>query len=281
MKRLGLLYLAAQNLRRKPFRSFVTIAIVGLAAGTLFSATLLIGSVQRSLEVGMERLGADRWLVTDLSPDQVWPLLREFWQESGFIVQTESPETGIISAHGLMDSYVRKAKAKGAEIVCSTEVTGIEQTAGGYRVSTRDAEGGPFSFCSERVINAAGLRSDVIAAMVGCPYTLHYCKGDYFSLSGIRPGAVRGLVYPVPEKDHAGLGVHLTVDLGGRMKLGPDTSYIGRHEDYTVDPAKRRAFFEKAARFLPFLREEDLAPDMSGIRPKLQEIGRASCRERV
>lgn len=59
MKRLGLIYLAAQNLRRKPFRSFVTIAIVGLAAGTLFSATLLIGSVHRSLEVGMERLGAD------------------------------------------------------------------------------------------------------------------------------------------------------------------------------------------------------------------------------
>lgn len=65
MKRLGLLYLAAQNLRRKPFRSFVTIAIVGLAAGTLFSATLLIGSVQRSLEVGMERLGADILVVPE------------------------------------------------------------------------------------------------------------------------------------------------------------------------------------------------------------------------
>jgi putative ABC transport system permease protein len=65
MKRLGLLYLAAQNLRRKPFRSFVTIAIVGLAAGTLFSATLLIGSVQRSLEVGMERLGADLLVVPE------------------------------------------------------------------------------------------------------------------------------------------------------------------------------------------------------------------------
>lgn len=65
MKRLGLLYLAAQNLRRKPFRSFVTIAIVGLAAGTLFSATLLIGSVDRSLEVGMERLGADLLVVPE------------------------------------------------------------------------------------------------------------------------------------------------------------------------------------------------------------------------
>lgn len=69
MKRLGLLYLAAQNLRRKPFRSFVTIAIVGLAAGTLFSATLLIGSVQRSLEVGMERLGADILVVPEGSQE--------------------------------------------------------------------------------------------------------------------------------------------------------------------------------------------------------------------
>lgn len=69
MKRLGLLYLAAQNLRRKPFRSFVTIAIVGIAAGTLFSATLLIGSVQRSLEVGMERLGADILVVPEGSQE--------------------------------------------------------------------------------------------------------------------------------------------------------------------------------------------------------------------
>lgn len=69
MKRLGLLYLAAQNLRRKPFRSFVTIAIVGLAAGTLFSATLLIGSVDRSLEVGMERLGADLLVVPEGSQE--------------------------------------------------------------------------------------------------------------------------------------------------------------------------------------------------------------------
>lgn len=184
-----------------------------------------------------------------------------------------SPETGIISAHALMDSYARRAKAHGAEIVCGTEVVGIEQTAAGYRVATTNDAGESFAFTSERVINAAGLHADTIAGMVGCTYALHYCKGDYFSISGVKAGTVRGLVYPVPEKNHVGLGVHLTLDLGGRMKLGPDTSYIERKEDYTVDAAKRRAFFEGAVRFLPFLREEQITPDMSGIRPKLQGAG--------
>ncbi|MBI5870184.1 MAG: ABC transporter permease [Actinobacteria bacterium] len=91
MKRLGLLYLAAQNLRRKPFRSFVTIAIVGLAAGTLFSATLLIGSVDRSLEVGMERLGADLLVVP------------EGYQESGQAALITGAPTSFYMDGGILD----------------------------------------------------------------------------------------------------------------------------------------------------------------------------------
>lgn len=91
MKRLGLLYLAAQNLRRKPFRSFVTIAIVGLAAGALFSATLLIGSVDRSLEVGMQRLGADLLVVP------------EGYQESGQAALITGAPTSFYMDHSVLD----------------------------------------------------------------------------------------------------------------------------------------------------------------------------------
>lgn len=184
-----------------------------------------------------------------------------------------SPDTGIISAHGLMDYYLHTAIMKGAEIVYKTRVEGIERLPAGYKISTTDNAGDCFEFISERVINSAGLHSDTIAKMIGKDYSLHYCKGDYFSIQNVKRGIVQSLIYPVPEKNHVGLGVHLTLDLGGRMKLGPDATYINRVEDYKVDAEKGRQFYESAVKFLPFLQREDLVPDMSGIRPKLQGEG--------
>jgi L-2-hydroxyglutarate oxidase LhgO len=184
-----------------------------------------------------------------------------------------SPDTGIISAHALMDYYLQKAKAGEAEIVCGTEVVMIEQQNGGFRIHTVNSRGERFDFTSEAVINASGLQSDTIARLIGKDYTLHYCKGDYFSIANVRNGVVQRLVYPVPEKNHVGLGVHLTLDLGGRMKLGPDATYIDRVEDYKVDAAKKNQFYDAAVKFLPFIRREDIMPDMSGIRPKLQGPG--------
>ena len=186
-----------------------------------------------------------------------------------------SPDTGIISAHGLMDFYLHKAKMDGAEIVCGTEVVSIEQENGGFRIGTVNSQGECFDFTSERVVNASGLQSDIIARLIGKDYTLHYCKGDYFSIADVKQGIVKRLVYPVPEKNHVGLGVHLTLDLGGRMKLGPDATYIDRIEDYKVDAEKRDHFYESAVKFLPFIRRENVIPDMSGIRPKLQGPGEA------
>ena len=181
-----------------------------------------------------------------------------------------SPETGIISAHALMDYYLHSAKRRGAELVCGTEVVSIEQSQGGFMISTVNIQGERFDFTSERVVNASGLYADEIARMIGKEYIQHYCKGDYFSIENAKSGIVRRLVYPVPEKNHVGLGVHLTLDLGGRMKLGPDATYIEKGEDYKVDAQKRDRFFESAVKFLPFIRKEDIVPDMSGIRPKLQ-----------
>lgn len=184
-----------------------------------------------------------------------------------------SPETGIISAHDLMNYYAHNAKMKGAEIAYGTQVVGIEPLSNGYKLKTLNSDGEYFDFVSERVINSAGLYSDTIAKMVGKDYTLHYCRGDYFSIDNVKKGTVQRLVYPVPEKDHVGLGVHLTLDLNGRMKLGPDATYIDRVEDYRVDASKRDQFYEAAVRFLPFIKREDIVPDMSGIRPKLQGRG--------
>jgi len=184
-----------------------------------------------------------------------------------------SPETGIINAHALMDYYLEEARARGAEIVYRTTVEGIERLSSGYSIMTTDNSGEHFHFTSERVINAAGLHSDTIAKMVGMEYELHYCKGDYFSIQNVARGVVQRLIYPVPEKNHVGLGVHLTLDLSDRMKLGPDATYVGRNEDYRVDASKVDRFYEAASRYLPFVRRDDIIPDMSGIRPKLQGPG--------
>lgn len=184
-----------------------------------------------------------------------------------------SSDTGIVDVHSLMDYYMHFAKMRGAEMACSTQVSGIEKASGGYRITTRNSAGEFFEFTTEKVVNAAGLHSDTVARMIGMEYTLHYCKGDYFSISNVKMGTVSRLVYPVPEKNHVGLGVHLTLDLNGRMKLGPDTTYIGRTEDYRVQASKGERFFESAVRFLPFIKREDIVPDMSGIRPKLQGPG--------
>ncbi|MFN3396862.1 MAG: NAD(P)/FAD-dependent oxidoreductase, partial [Thermodesulfovibrionales bacterium] len=179
-----------------------------------------------------------------------------------------SPDTGILSVHHLMDYFLMSAKKKGAEIVYDTEVIDIEQTKDGYRIATKNKKGELFNFTSARVINSAGLQSDTIAKMVGKDYALNYCKGDYFSIN--RPVPVKRLVYPVPEERHTGLGIHLTIDLNGRARLGPDVQYIERKEDYRIDKEKIDIFYKGALRYLPFLKKEDLSPDMSGIRPKLQ-----------
>ncbi len=184
-----------------------------------------------------------------------------------------SPDTGIISAHALMDYYLHTAKMRGAHLVSETEVMGIERITGGYRIDTLNKRGESFKLATEMLINAAGLQSDAIGRMIGKAYSLHYCKGNYFGIHNVKNGMVQRLIYPIPERNHVGLGIHLTLDLNGRMKLGPDTTYINRVEDYRIDASKAEQFYGAAVRFLPFIKREDIVPDMSGIRPKLQGPG--------
>lgn len=187
-----------------------------------------------------------------------------------------SPESGIVDAHGLMDHFLRRALDAGATLLPRSAVAGIEPAPGGYRL-TVDGPAGTESFTTERVVNAAGLEADTIARLAGIDveaagYRLHWCKGSYFSASGRCAKLASRLVYPVPARES--LGVHVVLDTGGRMRFGPDAEYLEtRTPDYRVDPGKRGAFLEAARRLLPEVREEDLEPDIAGIRPKLQGRG--------
>jgi L-2-hydroxyglutarate oxidase LhgO len=187
-----------------------------------------------------------------------------------------SPNTGVISAHGLMDTLLQEARSKGATFQSEAEVIGLEKRDHDYRISI-NTPGGVEHFTSERVINAAGLECDTIAGLAGIDvdaagYRLHYCKGSYFSVASSRTGIVKRLVYPVPTA--VSLGVHALVDIAGRLRFGPDAEFLKeRALDYRVDAEKRAAFARGVRRLVPSLTEEDLSPDISGIRPKVQAPG--------
>ncbi len=188
-----------------------------------------------------------------------------------------SPETGIIDTHNLMKYLAQKIKDNKGDLVYNSCVVGLRKVTTGYEIDVKDAAGDIFTFASGVVINSAGLESDTVAAMPGIDvdkegYRLKYCKGQYFRVgNSFKCGLVRRLVYPVPHEKAAGLGVHVTKDLAGSLRLGPDTLYVARDKfDYEVDLRRRKDFCSAAAKFLPFLQEDDLTPDTAGIRPKLQ-----------
>lgn len=182
-----------------------------------------------------------------------------------------SPGTGIIDSHALMKVLEKKSGANGVMLSYASELTRIKKSPNGYVLEINH----DYSFGSEIVINSSGLFSDQIAGMLGIDivknnYKLHYCKGEYFSYS--KPAFLKHLVYPVPEQDIKGLGIHSVIDLGGRLKFGPNTEYIDKI-DYTVNPNHRNSFFQAIKDLFPFIQEEDLAPDQAGVRPKLQGQG--------
>jgi L-2-hydroxyglutarate oxidase LhgO len=186
-----------------------------------------------------------------------------------------SPSSGIVSAHGLMDALLHEVRQAGAVFQPRSAVVRVERRNGEYRLDV-ETGGSVESITAERVVNAAGLEADTVAALAGIDvdaagYRQHYCKGSYFSVAPARARLVSRLVYPVPER--YSLGVHAVLGLEGRLRFGPDAEYVGRGADYRVDETKAPAFAEAARRILPAVKDEDLAPDTSGIRPKLQGPG--------
>ncbi|MDD5722194.1 MAG: NAD(P)/FAD-dependent oxidoreductase [Syntrophales bacterium] len=180
-----------------------------------------------------------------------------------------SPSTGIIDSHALMSSFILKAQSDGAIIAFHSEVTGIQPSGETYEIQVNLGE---YRFRTRVVINCAGLHSDQVASCAGIDidergYRLRYCKGNYFSVSP--SPKLSHLVYPVPQEEQLGLGVHATLDLAGRVRFGPDTEYVADLE-YTVNEERGDAFWQSVSRYLPGVQKQQIQPDTSGIRPKLQ-----------
>ena len=187
-----------------------------------------------------------------------------------------SPSTGIIDSYALMKFFLYQAEEEGAKVAYRTKVVGIERLSDGYEVMVENG-GGSFPFKTEVIINCAGLNSDKMAQLAGinvneAGYKLFYCKGEYFSVGNNKNRLIKRLIYPTPEPNIKGAGIHAGFDLEGRMRLGPSARYV-EGIDYRVDESQKWFFYHSAKRFLPFIEYEDLEPEMAGIRPKLQGPG--------
>jgi len=182
-----------------------------------------------------------------------------------------SPETGIIDAHGYMLALRGDLEDAGGMIALNTPVLGATRKGGQWLVRFGGSE--PQDFAFDAIVNCAGLGAQKVArAIDGYPQErvppLYLAKGNYFSYPG-RPPFTR-LIYPVPIA--GGLGVHVTLDLAGRMRFGPDVEWIER-EDYAVDPSRAAAFYARIRTYWPGLPDGGLQPDYSGIRPKITPQG--------
>lgn len=182
-----------------------------------------------------------------------------------------SPSTGIIDSHSLMLAFQGDAEAHGAMIAFMSPVLGGDVRNDGIELRVGGAE--PTTLRARLVVNSAGLGAQAIGhALQGLASDkvppLHYAKGNYFSLQGKSPFS--RLVYPVPEP--GGLGVHISIDLAGQARFGPDVEWIETLA-YDVDPRRADKFYAEVRRYWPGLRDGQLQPAYSGVRPKLGPAG--------
>jgi len=185
-----------------------------------------------------------------------------------------SPSTGILDSHGLMLAYQGEAEDAGAMLAFDAPLLSGEATAEGILLQVGGEA--PMELLVGRLVNAAGLHAAELTRRIqGLPETARppawYCKGSYYTLAGRAPFS--HLIYPVPEA--AGLGVHLTLDLGGQARFGPDTEWVEGPDDLDVDPARAADFYAAVRRYWPDLPDGALLPGYAGIRPKLTPPGAA------
>ncbi len=192
------------------------------------------------------------------------------------------PSTGIVDSHELMRSYIHRAKEHDADLVFGATLVGAEKTANGYRLRLREAGGEVTDVECRYVINSAGYSCDDVAAFFGIDpdaagYRVHHNRGHYYRVAHERGRLVSRLVYPVPPPKFTSIGIHITLDRGAQVKLGPDAEYIDpaipESEWYKFDESRRDRFFDAVVRYFPVLRREDLTPDQVGVRPKIQKPG--------
>lgn len=182
-----------------------------------------------------------------------------------------SPSTGIIDSHAYMLALQGDAEAAGAMIAFRSPLLAARTTDGGFELDVGGSE--PTTFAARLLVNAAGLHApDLARAISGMPPdrvpTAYFAKGNYFACAG-RPPFSR-LIYPVPVP--GGLGTHLTFDLAGQVRFGPDVEWV-EGIDYDVDPRRAEGFYAAIRRYWPGLPDGALQPAYSGIRPKIVPPG--------
>ena len=182
------------------------------------------------------------------------------------VAAVHSPSTGIVDSHALMLALQGDLENAAGMVAFNSPVARGRATPQGIELETVD--GTPLR--ARSVVNAAGLSAPSLARKIeGLDPALlpvaHYAKGNYFTLSGRSPFA--RLIYPVPEA--AGLGVHLTIDLGGQAKFGPDVQWVDSPDDLVVDPARGDAFYAEVRKYWPALPDGALQAGYAGIRPKI------------
>lgn len=185
----------------------------------------------------------------------------------------EVPSTGIVSAEELVHTFARLATSQGAHIVTRARVISLAPAGSAIRVGLRigDEEDAQNETIEARcVINAAGLYSDEVAAMLGnTSWKIYPVRGEYCEIRGPRASLINNLVYPLPHAHGLSLGVHFTKTLWGTVLLGPTAAYVEGKENYERERLPIRAFAESARTLLPEVQEADLQLGYSGLRPKL------------
>jgi L-2-hydroxyglutarate oxidase LhgO len=189
--------------------------------------------------------------------------------ELSCVAALHSPSTGIIDSHALMLAYLGDAESAGAMLALKSPLERAVVRSGGIELRVAGAE----PVLARSVVNCAGIRAPGVARRIEgypaqkAPREL-YAKGNYYTLA--RRSPFTRLVYPVPEP--GGLGVHVTLDLGGRARFGPDVEWV-QAIDYRVDPRRAERFYAAIRRYWPGLPEGALEPGYAGIRPKISGPG--------
>lgn len=187
-----------------------------------------------------------------------------------------SPHTGIISSQHLLDCLAAELQQHHGLLSLNTCFLAATRNGENYVVEV-ESVGEHYRFGCQHLINSAGLQATAIASRIegvdpsSIP-RLHFCKGSYFSLSGRAP--FQHLIYPLPEANTTGLGIHATLDLAGNVRFGPDTEYLAT-PDYQVVTSRAPYFAAAIQRYYPGLQMDRLSPAYAGVRPKLQGPGDA------
>jgi L-2-hydroxyglutarate oxidase LhgO len=215
---------------------------------------------QKAVDNGVEDL---EWL----TPDQVTSQEPEIYCVGALL----SPSTGIVDSHSLMLAYQGDAEDAGAMVAFLSPVISGQVNENGILLDVGGSH--PSQIHADIVVNSAGLHAQRVAALIqGFPQEnippTYFAKGNYYSLVG-KPPFSRP-VYPVPEE--AGLGVHVTVDLAGQVRFGPDVEWIDQI-NYDVDLNRADVFYDAVRKYFPNLRDGSIQPGYSGIRPKIQAPG--------